>query len=220
MARQKRNRYELINTDPRVMQWLHAKHVLFPDAEKIVVELACGRGEYTVGLAEKTREGISQYSPNTLFVGIDQNGNRIGVGLKKTHALWLQNVRFVCGIIHHLTNWFAPASIDDIWIIHPDPRPKDRDIKRRLTHPRFLDLYQAVLKPEGILRLKTDDRDLFDYSIEQLALYGRESIKVTYDLYDDTAALKEHFGIQTHYEKLGVNEGRKICYGMWKKKWD
>lgn len=224
MPRQKQNRYELINHDPWVIQWLHEKHVLFPNTETgegihhIVVEVACGRGEYSVWLAAATQQWLTQYTPDTLFVGIDQKGDRVGVGLRRVHDLWLQTVRFVCGIVHHITQWFAPASVDELRIIHPDPRPRDRDIKRRLTHPRFLELYHGLLKKDGLIKLKTDDRDLFDYSVEQFQTAPRECIHVVYDLHADAASLQEHYGIQTHYEKLALEEWRTICYGVWKKR--
>lgn len=224
MPRQKQNRYELINNDPRVIQWLHAKHVLFPNNETgegvnhVVVEVACGRGEYSVWLAHATQQWLTQYASDTLFVGVDQKGDRVGVGLRRVHELWLQTVRFVCGIVHHISQWFSPASVDELRIIHPDPRPRDRDIKRRLTHPRFLELYHGLLKSDWLLKLKTDDRDLFDYSGVQLDTSVRECVKITYDLHADAALLQEHYGIQTHYEKLALEEWRTICYGVWRKR--
>lgn len=208
MPRQKIKRYDRINNDPRVVQWLQNQHILFPDAPKIVLELACGRWEYSIWLAPT--------APDTLFIWVDSKGDRIGVWIDRVHQAWLENVRFVCWIIHHIDRWFAPASIDEIRIIHPDPRPRDRDIKRRLTNPRFLTMYKLLLKEWWIVRLKTDDRDLFDYSVEQFQLDWWENISLTNDLHNSDL-LAEHHGIQTHYEKLALEEKRTINYWVWKK---
>lgn len=216
MPRQKMNRYEKINQDPRVVQWLQNQHILFPDATHIVLELACGRWEYSIWLAQATREGKTHYEADTLFIWVDSKWDRIGVWLDRVHQAWLQQVRFVCGIVHHIDHRFAPTSIDEIWIIHPDPRPRDRDIKRRLTHPRFLELYKKILKPWWVVRLKTDDRNLFDYSVAQFQDHGRKNIALTHDLHT-SPLLAEHHAIQTHYEKLALEEWRKINYWVWQK---
>jgi tRNA (guanine-N7-)-methyltransferase len=99
---------------------------------------------------------------------------------------------------------FLPKSIDALWIIHPDPRPRERDAKRRLTHPRFLTSFEKLLKGGGTLHLKTDAHDLFAYSCEQLALAGWVCLRMTRDLHNDPELLAEHHDIRTHYEKLGV----------------
>lgn len=211
MPRQKLNRYDKINKDPRVIQWLQEQYILFPDAKHIVLELACGRWEYSIWLGKTTCEWKTHYTRDTLFVWVDSKWDRIGVWLDRVHDAWLENIRFVCGIVHHIDRRFAPASIDEIWIIHPDPRPKDRDIKRRLTHPRFLDMYKILLKKSGVVRLKTDDRDLFDYSVEQFRLNEWKNDALTHDLHT-SSLLSDHHGIRTHYEQVALDEWRKICY--------
>lgn len=208
MPRQKLNRYDRINNDPRVIQWLQNQHELFPNTPKIVLELACGRWEYSIWLASTALD--------TLFVGIDSKWDRIGVWIDRVHQAWLENVRFVCGIIHHIDRWFAPTSVDEIRIIHPDPRPRERDIKRRLTNPRFLAMYKSLLKDGWVVRLKTDDKDLFDYSVEQFQLDGWENIAFTHDLHN-SSLLADHHDIQTHYEKLALDEWRHINYWVWKR---
>ena len=208
MPRQKIKRYDRINNDPRVIQWLQNQHELFPGTPKFVLELACGRWEYSIWLAPT--------APDTLFVGVDSKWDRIGVWIDRVHQAGLENVRFVCGIIHHIDRWFASDTIDEIRIIHPDPRPRDRDIKRRLTNPRFLAMYKSLLKEWWVVRLKTDDRDLFDYSVEQFQLDGWKNIALTNDLHN-SPLLADHHGIQTHYEKLALEEWRNINYGVWKK---
>ena len=106
---------------------------------------------------------------------------------------------FLRAIIHHLDQFFGKASVEEIRIIHPDPRPKGVDERRRLTCPRFLNIYKEVLIPGGLLRLKTDDLDLFRYSLETLKSEGREIIEYTEDLYT-SPLLDEHYGIRTDFE--------------------
>ena len=98
------------------------------------MELACGKGEYSTGLAP--------HFPNKNFLGIDIKGNRLRYGAEKAKALGLKNVGFIRMIIHHLEQFFAPQSIEEIRIIHPDPRPRGADARRRLTNPRFLAMYE------------------------------------------------------------------------------
>lgn len=236
MPRQKLNRYARISIDPWVVKWYENLHELFVDERKqhtkIMLELACGRAEYTVWLAP--------LSPDSLFVGIDSKWDRIDVWLTKIRELWLENVRFVCGIVHHLASWFPSESIDEIWIVHPDPRPKWRDEKRRLTHQRFLRMYFALLKKWWQVKLKTDSQELFAYSVQEFVKFsldweshwseawnnlwnsdwgagwkiGWKQLAATTDLYSDEKLLRDHHGIQTHYEKLALADGKTICYGL------
>ncbi len=209
MPRQKLARYTYMETEPYIIQWLVSKDVLFPDAEHIMLEVACGRGEYSLWFAP--------LAPDVLHVGIDQKWDRISLGMQRARAAWLDNVRFIYGIVHHAEQWFAPHSVDSIWIIHPDPRPRERDAKRRLTHPRFLTIFQNLLKTWGTVHLKTDDHALFDYSCEQFVAQWWTCERMTHDLYIDAPMLAEQHWVVTHYEKLGIEEGRTICYGVWKK---
>jgi tRNA (guanine-N7-)-methyltransferase len=122
--------------------------------------------------------------------------------MQKAQETGLQNVRFIYGIVHHIEKRFLPKSIDSLRIVHPDPRPRERDAKRRLTHPRFLTSFDKLLKNDGILHLKTDAHDLFDYSCEQLRKAGWICVSQTHDLHRDPELLANHHGIRTHYEKL------------------
>ena len=110
-----------------------------------------------------------------------------------------------------MDQFFGKASVEEIRIIHPDPRPKGVDERRRLTCPRFLNIYKEVLIPGGLLRLKTDDLDLFRYSLETLKSEGREIIDYTEDLYN-SPLLEEHYGIRTDFEIKFHKKGRSICY--------
>ncbi len=176
--------------------------------KKIVLELACGKGEYTVGLAP--------HFPDTLFIGIDIKWDRFSRGIMKAKEEWLQNVRFIRGIIQHLDKRFACHEIDEIRIVHPDPRPKQSDERRRLTYPRFLQMYEQLLVLGGTVRLKTDAHALFDYSVESFKLEGRENVSLTKDLHN-SSLLDDHFSIMTDYEKMAIDKWVSICYGVWKK---
>jgi len=181
----------------------------FANDNPIVLELACGRGEYTVWLA--------QHFLNKNFLGIDKKWDRMWIGLQDAKEKWLQNVGFLRTIIHHLDRFFSPGEVDEIWIVHPDPRPKGADARRRLTHPRFLSLYEQVLAPWWLLRLKTDDADLFAYSLDMLTQEWWEILLQTTDLYTSDL-LADHYAIQTHYEKKFVWQWRTICYGVFRKR--
>ena len=132
----------------------------FQNANPITLEVGCGKGEYTVGLAQRY--------PNRNFLGLDIKGDRIWRGSTHARALGLPNVGWLRTRAHELLTHFSPGELAEIWLTFPDPRPRDRDIKRRLTSPRFLDLYQQVLRPGGPLHLKTDNEGLFDYTLEVL----------------------------------------------------
>ena len=239
MTRTKSLRYNAASDEPLLIQsgkdffenckWKWKDY--FGNNNPIVLELACGRGEYTVWL--------SQIYPEKNFIGVDVKGERMMMGIKKWkgEVEWSQttpNIAFLRTIIHHIDQFFAPWEVDEIWIVHPDPRPKWHDARRRITSPRFLKMYESILKPGGLLKLKTDDDGLFEYSIEQLAEYRDsgspqgiswsvspewhwfELIDTTWDL-DQSSLLVDHHGIETHYGLLFKSEGRTIKYGVWKK---
>ena len=180
------------------------KEKQFKNDNPITLELACGRGEYTVGLA--------QHSNASNFIGIDIKGDRIWKGSSHADTLGLEHVAFLRTKIHDLLNFFAPGEVSEIWLTFPDPRPRDRDIKRRLTNPRFLDMYKEVLEPEGWFRFKTDNTGLFEYTLEVLAERNDiRNLEFTKDLYNSPLNA-EHFGIRTKYEKMFSEAGEKIKY--------
>jgi tRNA (guanine-N7-)-methyltransferase len=178
--------------------------VFFKNSNPITVELACGKGEYTVGL--------SKQFPNINFIGVDIKGDRIARGSKKAMDLNLSNVAFLRTGIQYLDEFFEPGEIDEMWLVHPDPQPRDKEEKRRLTNQKFLDIYKIYLKNEGIFHLKTDSEFLFDYSLEVIKADPEfELLDYTDDLYNSD--LKEgHFDIVTHYEKLFNEKGATIHY--------
>ncbi|GAA4357015.1 tRNA (guanosine(46)-N7)-methyltransferase TrmB [Hymenobacter saemangeumensis] len=166
----------------------------FKNSQPLVLEVGCGKGEYTVGLAQR--------HPGRNFLGLDIKGERIWRGSTRAEALGLGNVGFVRTRAEALEAQFAPGELAEIWITFPDPRPRDRDIKRRLTSPRFLNQYERLLQPGGLAHLKTDNEQLYEYTLEVLSeRAGAEVLAHTRDLYAETDPLfNEAQAIQTHFE--------------------
>ncbi len=166
----------------------------FQAPNPLTLEVGCGKGEYTVGLAQR--------HPGRNFLGLDIKGERIWRGSSRASELGLTNVGFVRMRAEALAAQFGPGELDEIWITFPDPRPRDRDIKRRLTSPRFLALYEQLLIPGGRLHLKTDNEGLFDYTLATLAARpGAVVERATRDLYSETAPeFAEAQAIQTNFE--------------------
>jgi tRNA (guanine-N7-)-methyltransferase len=175
----------------------------FGNDNPIVLELACGKGEYTVGLA--------QAFPNVNFIGVDIKGDRIARGSRSAQVLGLANVAFLRTDINFLTEFFREGEVNEIWITFPDPQPRPKQEKHRLTHPRFLATYQTLLVSGGTLHLKTDNPELFAYSLEQVRLAKAVDLQYTTDLYK--SKLNEiHLGIKTKYEQLFFDKGFTINY--------
>ncbi|MCP9756985.1 tRNA (guanosine(46)-N7)-methyltransferase TrmB [Lacihabitans sp. CCS-44] len=213
MSRKKQHRFEhniiadnVIERGKELYTSIKGKwnEVFFKNSNPITVELACGKGEYTVGL--------SKQFPDVNFIGVDIKGDRIARGSKKAMDLNLSNVAFLRTGIQYLDEFFEPEEIDEIWLVHPDPQPRDKEEKRRLTNQKFLDIYKIYLKNEGIFHLKTDSEFLFDYSLEVIKADPEfELLDYTDDLYNSD--LREgHFDIVTHYEKLFNEKGATIHY--------
>lgn len=176
----------------------------FQNQNPVIVELACGRGEFTVGLG---RVFIDQN-----FIGVDIKGSRIWKGSSTATAEGIHNVAFLRTQIQQLEQFFAEGEISELWITFPDPYPREGDEKRRLTSPRFLKMYKTMLKAGGVIHFKTDNTGLFDYSLE--LLQSREDIEVigfTIDFYQSEWK-DDHFGIKTKYEKMFTDKGEKIKY--------
>ena len=178
----------------------------FAAPHPITLEVGCGKGEYTVGLAQR--------HPERNFLGLDIKGDRIWRGSTRAEALGLSNVGFVRARAEALAEQFGPGELAEVWITFPDPRPRDRDIKRRLTSPRFLNQYVALLQPGGLLHLKTDNEALYDYTLEVLA--AREGTTIgskTKDLYAETdPEFAEAQAIQTNFEGKYRSVGVPIKY--------
>ncbi len=207
MGQKKLHRFAAIKTFANVMenptgmpgQW----NKFFNNSHPITLELACGKGEYTVALAK--------LYPQQNFIGVDIKGNRIYVGAKKCLAENINNAAFLRTQIQKLPEYFAPAEVSEIWLTFPDPQLRTSRAKNRLTHPRFLRLYQQVLKPGGNIHLKTDSPALYQFTKRVAELYG---IIIVEDIADVFAgnAVKEELKIKTHYESLDIAQSNKIFY--------
>jgi len=179
----------------------------FGNKNPVVVELACGWGEYTLALAERF--------PQKNFIGIDIKGDRVWRGSQMAMSKGLSNVAFLRTHIIEILNLFAEDELDEIWLTFPDPQPKDRNEKHRLSNRSFLEKYQVILKPDGWFRFKTDDTALFKYTLETLEGLSIRDHEFTFDLYH-SELLAEHFGIQTKYERIWTEKGEKIKYMKWR----
>lgn len=206
MAQKKLQRFADIKTFLNVLEYpkdISGKwHLFFKNQHPIILELACGRGEYTVGL--------SKLYPNKNFIGVDIKGNRIYIGAKKCIDENLKNAAFLRTQIIQLPQYFATAEVDEIWITFPDPQLRTSKAKKRLTHPAFLRLYQQVLKTSGLIHLKTDSPELYRFTKKVIELYGLILVDDCSDVYVNDP--KEELKIKTHYEALDIAGSKKIFY--------
>ena len=180
----------------------------FRNNNPITLELACGRGEYSVNLAKRF--------PEKNFIGVDIKGERIWKGSTLALESQLTNVAFLRTPILLIENFFEPGEIDEIWITFPDPRPRKRDIKRRLTSPRYMDIYKKLVKGGSYVRLKTDNSQLYYYTLEETQNRNDiDDLQFTDDLYSSDLRT-ECFDIRTRYEEMFAAKGEKIKYMRFK----
>jgi tRNA (guanine-N7-)-methyltransferase len=179
------------------------KKSVFRNDNHLVLELGCGKGEYTVGLAARFTEKN--------FIGIDIKGARIWRGAKTARENQYSNVHFLRTRIEFINSFFAEDEADEIWITFPDPFPRQRDEARRLTSPQFLNLYRRFLCDKGIVHLKTDNHQLYLYTLGLVKKNGLAIITSTDDLYSGLVE-NDILSIRTHYENLFLKEGKKINY--------
>jgi tRNA (guanine-N7-)-methyltransferase len=175
----------------------------FKNDNPIILELACGKGEYSTGL------GATDKTHN--YIGVDIKGNRIYTGAKKAIEEKLDNVAFLRIHIGKITDYFTTDEVAGIWIIFPDPFLKDGKAKNRLTHPRFLREYQQILKKGSRINLKTDSKELYDFTRETVAEQGCIVHEDIADIYGKNMATGP-LAIQTFYEKMHLAEGRTIYF--------
>jgi len=176
----------------------------FKNDNPIVLELGCGKGEYTVGLAKKF--------PNKNFIGIDIKGARFWKGAKMAIDENLSNVAFVRTQIELIDQVFGKEEITDIWITFPDPQIKYKRTKHRMTNQKFLDAYKKVLKPNGTINLKTDSEFMHGYTLGLLHGLGLEVHYSNHDIYKNEGSPAEVLEIQTFYENQYLEKGKAITF--------
>jgi len=207
MGQKKLIRFEELKTFSNVLQYpLDMKgnwHLFFKNQNPIILELACGKGEYAVGLG--------RMYPKKNFIGIDIKGNRIWRGAKTALQESLKNVAFLRIQIDKVTDYFDTNEVGEIWITFPDPQLRLSKMKKRLTHPRFLRLYQKFLQPGGLINLKTDSPDLYNFTKTVIDFYGLDLLIDHGDVYSQQNPGVELL-IKTHYEGLDIAQSNQVHY--------
>ncbi|MCX8019688.1 MAG: tRNA (guanosine(46)-N7)-methyltransferase TrmB [Chitinophagaceae bacterium] len=207
MGQKKLQRFAELNTFPNVLQFPQNMagqwHVFFQNRNPIVLELACGKGEYAVGLG--------RMYPEKNFIGVDIKGNRMWVGARKALEEHLKNIAFLRTQIEMIHLYFAPNEVSEIWLTFPDPHLKLSKAKKRLTHPRFLRLYKQILQPGGYIHLKTDSPALYSFTKKVIDFYGCLLIEDKENIYDEPD-VPPWLAIKTFYEQLDISGSRKVHY--------
>jgi len=177
--------------------------IAFQNSNSITLELACGKGEYTLALARKFTERN--------FIGIDIKGSRIWRGAKTSLEEKIPNVAFLRTYIDHLEEYFSPGEVEEIWITFPDPYREKSNARKRLTSEKFLPRYKNILKQGGIIHLKTDDLQLYQFTLEKISEFKGNTIFSSEDLY--AGKLPDEILLEkTFYEQQHLAEGRTIRY--------
>ena len=176
----------------------------FKNDNPIVLELGCGKGEYSVGLAERF--------PEKNFIGIDIKGARFWRGAKTAVESCMNNVAFVRTQIELINHIFAENEVSEIWITFPDPQIKYKRTKHRMTNAEFLERYKKILKPSGLMHLKTDSEFMHGYTLGLLHGLGHEVIYANHNIYKNEGAPVEVTGIQTFYESQYLEVNKPITY--------
>ena len=194
-----------INDHPVKGRW---RHLLFRNENPVVIELGCGKGEYTIGLAERF--------PEKNFIGVDIKGARLWRGAKTSNDRSLANAAFLRTRIEFLGSYLAVDEADEIWITFPDPHPGLRHSVRRLTSPMFLNIYRSILRNGGLIHLKTDNLELHRYTLSIVQANNLELLAASEDLYSGYLAPgtvpEDILAIRTHYEKIFLEKGMPITY--------
>lgn len=184
------------------------KSDFFKNDHPIVLELACGGGEYTVGLA--------QLYPNVNFIGVDIKGNRLWKGAKIALENNLNNVGFLRTRIDFIDRCFEKSEVDEIWITFPDPQMQNNRKRKRLTHPVFINRYVEILKPKGKVRLKSDSTFLYLFTQALCTEFNLNVLQDCADVYSNLStfpnALQNELNLKTYYEQKWLGLGKKIKY--------
>jgi len=210
MGKDKLRRFAEIDTFSNVLQLDEGKSFKgqwkanhFRNNNPLILELACGKGEYTVNLAK--------LFPNKNFIGVDYKGNRIWRGAKTALEEGINNVAFLRIQIENILDYFEPGEVAEIWITFPDPQPQISREKKRLTFPAFLAKYKTILEPGGIMHLKTDNDGLHNYTREKIEELGLSLHSRTEDLYKSDL-VDEVLSIKTYYERKYLADDKNINY--------
>jgi tRNA (guanine-N7-)-methyltransferase len=207
MAQKKLLRFEAIRSFPNVLQYPEGMPGKWKDFFKndhpLILELACGKGEYAVGLAK--------IFPGRNCIGVDLKGNRIYIGAKICLEEKISNVAFLRTQIDKINFYFAPGEVREIWLTFPDPQLRKSKAKKRLTHPRFLRLYQQILIPGGLIHLKTDSPVLYSFTLLVIEMYGLVLHEQAEDIYAKDEVRLE-LKIKTHYEGLDIARSSRVHY--------
>lgn len=207
MGQKKLQRFAEIATFENVMQYPEGMQgrwkEYFGNENPLVLELACGKGEYAVGMGRMFADRN--------FIGIDLKGNRIWRGAKTALQEGLKNVAFIRSQIDKITNYFVPGEVSEIWITFPDPQLRTSKARKRLTHPRFLRLYQQILRNGGTIHLKTDSPDLYRFTLRVIEVFELNVLQNVEDVYAH-AQSDERLLIKTHYERLDIAGSKRIHY--------
>lgn len=202
---------ECVEDSPVVTMRGKWRELYFHNNNPIVLELGCGRGEYTVGLAQR--------DPNKNYIGIDIKGARMWAGAKQAELAGIKNVAFLRTNIEMISHFFSPDEIDEIWITFPDPQMKKAT--KRLTSTFFMQRYRQLLRPDGIIHLKTDSPFLYTYTQAMVKENHYPILVDTNDLYSEEAVrtlgdkANEARMLQTHYENQWLDRGLTIKYIVW-----
>jgi len=210
VGKDKLRKFAEIDTFPNVYQLEEGKALKgkwaeahFKNSNPVVLELACGKGEYSVGLAKMF--------PAKNFIGVDLKGNRIWRGARTGMDEGIPNLAFLRIQIEDIVDYFGENEIDEIWITFPDPQPQESREKKRLTYPGFLNKYKTFLKPGGRINLKTDNDGLYQYTVETVKELNLVFHKNTDQLYQSEFA-DQVLAIKTHYERIYLKHDKNINY--------
>ncbi len=208
MGQKKLIRFEAIKSFPNVLQypegmpgkWAH----FYRNDHPLTLELACGKGEYTVGLAKMY--------PERNFLGVDLKGNRIYIGAKKCLEEHITNAAFLRTKIDQVDQYFTRNEVEAIWLTFPDPQLRKSRARRRLTHPKFLRLYQKLLIPGGLIHLKTDSPVLYTFTKWVIDLCHLPLLEDSEDIHTGAGPVKPELLIKTHYEGLDIAGSSRVHY--------